>query len=127
MKRPLHIMIKRYASLVLAATMTFVLAASPSVFATESEDELNSVQEQQNDAKESLEEIKTNITKYENQLSELDTQQTEIQTQINAKVPGRHRARFRRPRAARRRAVICRPCEPHAIWLQRSMTLKPNG
>lgn len=85
MKRPLHIMIKRYASLVLAATMTFVLAASPSVFATESEDELNSVQEQQNDAKESLEEIKTNITKYENQLSELGTQQTEIQTQINAK------------------------------------------
>ena len=43
------------------------------------------------------------------------------------RVLGRHRARFRRSRAARRRAVICRLCEPHAIWLQRSMTLKPNG
>ena len=39
----------------------------------------------------------------------------------------RHCARFRRPRAARRRAVICWPCESHAILLQRSMTLKPNG
>lgn len=43
------------------------------------------------------------------------------------RVLGRHRARFRRSRAARRRIVICRPCEPHAILLQRSMTLKPNG